>query len=401
MISGYKQAVTEKEYITGQKERLSMIKLLKNVELFTPEYRGKQDVLITFDKIACISQSIDAAMSLQADVRDCSGMLAFPGFIDQHVHITGGGGEQGPESIIGPLDTAELVKAGITTVAGLLGHDGVGKSMQGLLMKARSLDADGLTAYIYTGNYGVPPVTITGSVLTDIVIIDKVIGTGEIAISDYRSSYPSREELAKLAYEAVTGGMLGKKAGVVHLHVGDGKSGLQPLMDLLEATDFPASMFVPTHLNRNKALFEQAVQYHDSGGNIDLTAGENTDAGVSVPDCLSRLINTGTGLANVTVSSDGNGSGAGGSGSEAASVMSLYNDFRTAVRDRGLPLEQVLRTVTENVARVLKLYPAKGRIEAGSDADILLTDKDSLMPQMLISRGRILLDGGNVIGNPH
>ncbi len=374
-----------------------MFKLLKNVELYAPEYKGKQDILIAFDKIAQISPCIEIPAHLQAEVMDCSDMLALPGFIDQHVHITGGGGEQGPKSIIGPLAAAELIKAGITTVIGILGDDGVGKSMQGLLMKARSLDADGLTAYTYTGNYGVPPVTITGRVLTDIAIIDKVIGAGEIAISDYRSSYPTRDELAKLAHEAITGGMLGQKAGVVHLHVGDGKSGLQPLLDLLEATDFPISMFVPTHLNRNKALFEQAVSYHNSGGNIDLTAGESTDTGIGVPDCLRRLIGTGTGLEKVTVTSDGNGSGAGDSHTEVGSVMALFNDFRTAVKDNGLPLTQVLKTVTENVARVLKLYPVKGRIAIGSDADILVVGKASFMPEMLISRGNMLLVNGNVI----
>jgi beta-aspartyl-dipeptidase (metallo-type) len=378
-----------------------MLKLLKNVEMYAPEYKGRQDILIAFDKIAQISQSIEKPAGLQTVTVDCSHMLAFPGFIDQHVHITGGGGEQGPKSIIGPLDAAELVKAGITTVVGILGDDGVGKSMQGLLMKARSLDADGLTAYIYTGNYGVPPITITGSVLTDIAIIDKVIGAGEIAISDYRSSYPTLDELAKLAHEVITGGMLGNKAGVMHLHVGDGKAGLNPLMDLLEATDFPVSMFVPTHLNRNKALFEQAVQYHDNGGIIDLTAGENPDTGTCVPDCLGRLINTRAGLDNVTVSSDGNGSGAGASPNGAASVVSLFDDFRTAVIDKGLPIVQVLKTVTENVAKVLKLYPAKGRLEAGSDADILMVGEASFMPEMLISKGKILLEYGNVTSAPY
>lgn len=377
-----------------------MFKLLKNVELYAPEYIGKQDILIAFDKIALISQSIETVRFIQTEVKDCSGMIALPGFIDQHVHITGGGGEQGPKSIIGPLEASDLIKAGITTVVGILGDDGVGKSMQGLLMKARSLDADGLTAYTYTGNYGVPPVTITGRVLTDIAIIDKVIGAGEIAISDYRSSYPTLDELAKLAHEAITGGMLGNKAGVVHLHVGDGKSGLHPLLELLEATDFPISMFVPTHLNRNKALFEQAVLYHDSGGIIDLTAGENTDAGIGVADCLKSLANSGKGLKNVTVSSDGNGSGAGNSHTEVGSVMALFNDFKSAVKDKGMPLEQVLKTVTENVAKVLKIYPVKGRIAVGSDADILMVGKASFLPEMLVSRGNILLESGNVIRKP-
>ena len=372
-----------------------MFKLLKNTEIYTPEYIGKQDILIAFDKIAQIAQRIEGVKALQIQAVDCGDMMAFPGLIDQHVHITGGGGERGPKSIIGPLAASELIRAGITTVVGVLGDDGVGKSMEGLLMKARSLDAEGLTAYTYTGNYGVPPVTITGRVLTDIAIIDKVIGAGEIAISDFRSSYPTCDELAKLAHEAITGGMLGGKAGIVHLHVGDGKSGLKPLLELLEATDFPVSMFVPTHMNRSKVLLEQAILYHSNGGIIDLTAGENTDVGVGVPDCLKRLLNTGTGLENVTVSSDGNGSGAGESHTEIGSVMDLYNDFMSSVKDYGLPLPQILRTVTQNVAQVLKLYPAKGRIAAGSDADILLVGKASFMPEILISKGNVLLDYKN------
>ncbi len=374
-----------------------MFRLLKNVELYAPEYIGVRDILTAFGKIAIVSDDIKTAQPLQAEITDCSGTVAIPGLIDQHVHITGGGGERGPESIIGPICTDELVKAGTTTVVGILGDDGVGKSMQNLLMKARSLETDGLTAYIYTGNYGIPPVTITGRVLTDIAIVDKVIGAGEIAISDFRSSYPTRDELAKLAHEAVTGGMLGKKAGVVHLHVGDGKAGLSPLLDLLEVTDFPVSMFIPTHLNRNKNLFEQAVNYHDNGGIIDLTAGENTKAGVSVPECMKRLINSARGLENVTVSSDGNGSGAGDSQTETGSVMALFNDFRTAVKDHGLPMTPILKTITENVAKVLKLYPVKGRIAAGSDADILLIDKVSFEPKMLFSRGRLLLSDGKPV----
>ena len=264
-------------------------------------------------------------------------------------------------------------------------------------MKTSSLETEGLTAFMYTGNYGVPPVTITGRVLTDIVIIDKVIGAGEIAISDYRSTYPGRSELAKLAYEAVTGGMLSGKAGIVHLHVGDGKDGLMPLIDLLESTDFPVSTFVPTHLNRSRTLFDQAVRYHKNGGIIDLTAGEDTKAGISVPQCLAMLIGSGDNLERVTVSSDGNGSGAGQSHTETGRVMALFEDLRSAVMDYQLPLETVLKTVTENPAKTLKLYPAKGKTTVGSDADILLADKASLTPRMLLARGKILMRDGKPV----
>lgn len=374
-----------------------MFKLLKNVECYTPDFLGTQDILIAVNKIAMISPDIAWDILPRMQVYECAGRIACPGLLDQHLHITGGGGEQGPGSMIEPISCDRIVTAGVTTVVGILGADAIGKSMQGLLMKARSLETEGLTTYIYSGNYGVPPVTITGRILTDIALIDKAIGAGEIAISDHRSSYPTRQELIKLAHEVIMVGMLGKKAGVVHLHVGNGKDGLTPLLDLLENTDFPATMFVPTHLNRKPALFEQAILFHENGGIIDLTAGENTKTGCSVPDCLQRLLVSKGGLDRVTVSSDGNGSGAGESGSDTAQVMSLFTDIRISVVDYGLPLAQVLRTVSENVARVLKLYPAKGRLAVGSDADILLIDKAAFMPDMLLAGGRLMVQGGKPV----
>ena len=380
-----------------------MFKLLKNAECYAPEYLGRQDILVVFEKIVKISPNISKEYLLyehlpHLEIIECEGKIACPGFIDQHVHISGGGGEQGPQSSIAPISMETLITAGITTVVGVLGADAIGKSMQGLLMKARSLEEDGLTTYIYAGHYGIPPVTITGRVLTDIALIDKIIGAGEIAISDFRSSYPSQQELIKLAHEALTGGLLGKKAGVVHLHVGDGKEGLGPLLELLERTDFPISMFVPTHLNRNKPLFKQAVQYWANGGNIDLTAGENTTAGCCVPDCLQQLLGIGNELERITVSSDGNGSGAGVSHTEVGSVMTLFNDIKTAVHDQRMPLEKVLRTVTSNVAKVLKLNPAKGQLAEGSDADIMLLDSNSFTLDMLLARGRLLVEGGKAKG---
>lgn len=377
--------------------RGAMFKLLKGAECYSPKYLGVLDIFVAADKIAMISQEIHLGNFPAVEVIDCSGKIACPGFIDQHVHISGGGGEQGPKSIIGPIGANALLTAGITTVVGILGADGVGKSMQGLLMTARSLEADGLTTYIYTGNYGVPTVTITGRVLTDIALVDKVIGNGEIAISDFRSSYPSLQELTVLAHETVTGGMLGNKAGVMHIHVGDGKDGLSPLLNLLDKTDFPISMFVPTHLNRNTALFNEAIQFHKNGGIIDLTAGENTEAGRSVPDCLLELIKGGNGLDRVTVSSDGNGSGAGESHKEVGSVMALFNDIKMAIKEYGIPAEMVLKTATENVARVLKIYPAKGTLAPGSDADILFIDKQTFMPDMLLSKGAFKVKGGKPV----
>ncbi len=374
-----------------------MFKLLKNAECYSPEYQGRKDILLAFDKIVEISSVITADKLYHVEIIDCKDKIACPGFIDQHVHISGGGGEEGPKSIIGPIGVNELISSGVTTVVGLLGADSISKSMEGLLMKARSLESEGMTTFIYSGHYGIPTSTITGRIMSDVALIDKVIGAGEIAISDYRSSNPSQHELMKLAYEVLTGGMLGKKAGVMHLHVGNGKEGLGPLLELVEESDYPAAMFVPTHLNRNKALFRQAVQYRASGGNIDLTAGEYTEAGIPVPECLKQLLDSGTGLDRVTVSSDGNGSGAGVSGKETGKVMALFDDFKTAVHCYKLPLADVLKTVTSNVAGVLKLYPRKGRLAEGSDADIMLLDKLSLTLDMLFVKGRLAVEKGTIL----
>ena len=89
------------------------------------------------------------------------------------------------------------------------------------------------------------------------MLIDKIIGVGEIAISDHRSAQPTVEMLTKLAAEARVGGLLGNKAGVIHLHVGEGKRRLELLFQVLEQSDIPAAQFVtnpqsPAHdRNRN------------------------------------------------------------------------------------------------------------------------------------------------------
>lgn len=372
-----------------------MFILFKNTECYAPEYLGRQDIFVAGNKIVQISHEISLGYLPGLEIIECDGKIACPGIIDQHVHISGGGGEQGPQSSIPPIEVKALTAAGITTVVGLLGADGVGKSMQGLLMKARALEEEGMTSYIYAGHYGIPPSTITGRVLTDIALIDKIIGAGEIAISDYRSSYPSQEQLIQLAHDVITGGMLGNKAAVLHLHIGNGKAGLSPLLELVESTDFPISMFVPTHLNRNKALFAQAVQYWINGGNIDLTAGENTAEGCRAPDCLHHLLSLGKELERVTISSDGNGSGAGPSHSEIGSVMALFADIKIAVQEVKIPLETVLRTVTSNVAKLLKIYPAKGCLANGSDADIMLLDGKAFKLDMLFAKGRRLFAKGS------
>ena len=148
-------------------------------------------------------------------VADCSDKIICPGFIDQHIHIIGGGGEGGLASRIPEIMLSKIVSAGITTVVGVLGFDSITRSLKGLLAKARALEEEGLNTFIYTGSYEVPTPTITGSVMSDVSLVDKVIGVGEIAISDHRSSI-RQGYLKKIANEARIG-IAGEKGRSFHI----------------------------------------------------------------------------------------------------------------------------------------------------------------------------------------
>ena len=360
-----------------------MLTLLRGAVCFCPKPAGRRDIVLAGEKIYKITPPGaigDAALFER--VLDCHGLLAFPGFVDQHVHITGAGGEQGFGSRVRELEAPELAAAGITTAVGLLGADGVTRSMEALYAKAKGLETEGLTTYLYSGSYAVPPVTLTGSLTRDLVLIDKVLGAGELAISDHRSSNPDARTLAGLAAQVRLGALLSGKAGVVHLHVGDGRGGLSILRQVLRGTDLPAEMFVPTHVNRNPALFREALAYGRAGGRLDLTAGER--AGLSVSEAVRTLAAEGLDLSKVTVSSDAGGSAPdGGVGNPSA----LYEDFLEIIEQSVLPPEAAVRLFTENPAAALGLAPQKGALREGGDADLLLTDGGYRL-RRLFARGK-------------
>ncbi|MGI5971166.1 MAG: beta-aspartyl-peptidase [Oscillospiraceae bacterium] len=362
-----------------------MLTLLKNLECYCPEYKGKNDILIAFDRIYRI---MPAGKTDDLPVYDriisCEGMLAFPGLIDQHVHIAGSGGEEGFSSRTGELEAPAVFSAGITTVVGLLGTDGYCRSMESLYAHAGKLESCGLSVYLYSGCYRVPTLSLTGSLVRDMIFIEKIIGAGEIAISDHRCSQPGLHEMLRLSSDVHVGALLSGKAGVVHLHIGDGKDGLGLLKKMLDSSDLPASMFVPTHVNRNAILFDEAAAYWAGGGNIDLTAGET--AGLPVPEAIRKLCREKNGLSRVTISSDAGGSFPGGGCAEPAA---LIKDIISCIKQEVLPPSAAFRLATENPARLLNLYPKKGTLREGSDADILIADRNYNI-KMLFSRGRLV-----------
>ena len=76
-----------------QKGNNDMI-LLKNVRPYDKS-ADVQDILICGRDIIEIAPNIDVPERLIEQTIDGGGLVAAPGYIDQHVHITGGGGEGG------------------------------------------------------------------------------------------------------------------------------------------------------------------------------------------------------------------------------------------------------------------------------------------------------------------
>ena len=150
-----------------------MFTLIKNANLYSPEHLGMNDVLLADDKIALIDRKIELT-GIPFDTIDAGGCAVTPGFIDQHVHITGGGGQTGYASLVPDVSMSELVACGTTTVVGLLGTDGFVKELTTLYAKTKALEDNGLSAYMLTSFYGLPPRTLMSCVADDLIFIDKV-----------------------------------------------------------------------------------------------------------------------------------------------------------------------------------------------------------------------------------
>lgn len=388
------------------KNKKPFFTLLKNAHIFAPEDKGQQDILIAGEKIAAIGKDLTMPPVYNCPVVDCTGLKAVPGFVDAHVHLIGGGGEGGYHTRTPEIQLSKITTAGVTTVLGLLGTDGVTRHMESLLAKARGLETEGISAYIYSGAYEMPTPTITGSVRRDIILIDKVIGTGEIAMSDHRSSQSPVSAYREITAEARVGGMLSGKAGVVNMHVGDGTDDLKYLREITANGELPRTQVIPTHVNRNRHLFHDAMDWAKNGGLMDLTSSvyprEETDSSIKTSKGIREALDSGVPLRQITVSSDGNGSmpvfdDAGNNiGVGVASEASLLNELRDMVNDENIPLSDALCVFTSNVAKNTKLFPNKGCIAAESDADILLLD-DQLSLQAVWARGQQMVKDGKAV----
>jgi beta-aspartyl-dipeptidase (metallo-type) len=381
---------------------VDMIKIIKGAKVYAPEFIGLKDVLVVDDKIGAIDEKIEIKFEGAVEVEsiDASGMILTPGFIDSHVHILGGGGEGGFKTRTPEITLTDITAAGVTTIVGCLGTDGVGRSMESLYAKAKALEEEGISTYIYTGNYRVPVTTITGSIMKDIMMIDKVIGVGEVAISDHRSSQPNVEELKRVAADARVAGILSGKAGVVNMHLGDGRRMLDPIIEITEGSEIPKSQFIPTHMGRNSYLFEEAIRYAKSGGYIDFTTSSDPSFSehgeVKASKALKICLDNEVPENKITFSSDGQGSLPTFNvkkeliGLRVGKCITMLEEFRAAVLEEGVKLQQALKVITLNPAEALKLK-AKGRIAKGFDADLVLLKEEKLELNTVIAKGQIVI----------
>ncbi len=373
--------------------------LIKNAEIHSPSPDGRCDVLAGGGKILRMHPDIRVP-ARYCEVIDARNLIAVPGFIDGHVHIMGGGGEGGPSTRTPELPISDAIQGGVTTIVGCLGTDGITRTMGGLLAKAQALEEEGISTFLVTGHYAVPLRTLTGSVEQDLLFIDKIVGVGEVALSDHRSSQPTFEDFIRLAGETRRGGILSGKAGLVNIHLGDGRRGLEFLRRALVETEIPPRQFLPTHINRNPDLFEEGTAYALAGGFVDFTTSTvpaYMEAGEVKPsEGLRRMLDAGVDPGHITFTSDGQGSlpdfDAMGriKGLGVGRVTSLFAEVRDAVLKEGLPLATALQVITSNPARLFKLK-GKGGLAPGMDADLVLLDPRDLTVHSVIAKGRVLM----------
>ena len=359
--------------------------LNKNARVYAPAPLGRMDILVAGGRIAAMEEALDPRLP-GVEVLDAAGKTAVPGFIDQHVHITGGGGEGGLHTRVPELQLSAALRAGVTTLVGVLGTDSITRSVEGLVAKAKALTNEGVTAYCLTSAYQYPPLTLTGSVMKDIVFVSEILGC-KLAIADHRGSHPTREEIVRLVSDIRMAALVSGKPGVLHMHTGADPAGIEPIMDIVRTTDIPIYHFRPTHMGRR---LDQVVEFTRMGGYADITVKEDTAS------TFHQLLAEAD-ADRITLSSDSNGSMPRWDakrqhivGMGVGQIGDLYRTVRKMAAEEGIPLETALPFVTRNVAESLMLYPRKGAVAVGSDADLVLLDQD-LEIDSVIAKGRCMM----------
>ncbi len=372
--------------------------LIKNADVYAPEHLGTRDIFLAGGKIVAMAEKLDVTLP-DLEVIDAAGYIVAPGLVDQHIHITGGGGEGGWHSRCPELVFSELVKAGVTTFLGVSGTDSMTRSVENLLAKVRGLKNEGASGWMWTSNYAYPVTTITKDVRTDMLAIPEVLGV-KIALGDHRSSFPNQHEIMQILADVRVSGMLTGKTGFLHVHLGDFPYSFD-IFDECVAQGMPIKHIRPTHVARHPEVFRRACEFAKKGGFIDITTGGGNYMG-SAADAVRAALADGVPFDRITLSSDGHGSMP--RFNEAGEMVglgigSIMCDIETIreLKDE-LGVEKALTPMTKTVAGALGLE-TKGGIAVGKDADILFLTKDLdidwvfMMGKVAMRKGEVVMKG--------
>lgn len=377
-----------------------MLTLIKGGLVYAPEKLGKRDILIGGKQILAIADEIAVPSGVETEVVDATGKTVIPGYIDSHMHILGAGGGNGPNSRSHEIDVSTLAKAGVTTVVGTLGINTISFSLRHLLMALNALDLQGISTFMYTGGYQFPIVTLMDSVVSDIALIDKVVGVGEVALFDVLGSHPTKEMLRDLASKVWLGGRMGGKAGLMHMHLGETEGSIKEIAEMLIHMGLPTSMMVVTHVNRTEKVLQKSIEAGLKGVCLDITALYTPDNDlpqtVYPTTALRALLEANIPLENITISSDGNAVQPikNKDGVIEKFTLSAANaiarEVKKAVLRDKMALEEILPLATINAAKRLEIDDKKGSITKGKDADIVLLDEE-LDVDTVYARGKLML----------
>ena len=372
--------------------------LIKNADVYAPEHIGTRDIFLAGGKIVAMAEKLDVTLP-DLEVIDAAGYIVAPGLVDQHIHITGGGGEGGWHSRCPELVFSELVKAGVTTFLGVSGTDSMTRSVENLLAKVRGLKNEGASGWMWTSNYAYPVTTITKDVRTDMLAIPEVLGV-KIALGDHRSSFPNQHEIMQILADVRVSGMLTGKTGFLHVHLGDFPYSFD-IFDECVAQGMPIKHIRPTHVARHPEVFRRACEFAKKGGFIDITTGGGNYMG-SAADAVRAALADGVPFDRITLSSDGHGSMP--RFNEAGEMVglgigSIMCDIETIreLKDE-LGVEKALTPMTKTVAGALGLE-TKGGIAVGKDADLLFLTKDLdidwvfMMGKVAMRKGEVVMKG--------
>ena len=376
-------------------EKMMTAVLIKNADVYAPKHLGRTDLLVVNDKIVAVGK--DLTVSLPGlETMDAEGRVLMPGVIDEHVHVTGGGGEGGPVTRCPELMLSELVDAGITTVVGVSGTDSETRSIANLLGKVRALATEGVTSYMWTSNYAYPVTTITGSVRREMLTIPEVIGV-KIALGDHRCSFPSEDEVMHLLSDIRVGGMISGKTGFLHIHLGDMGDQAFDILDACVRRGMPIRHIRPTHCSRKDRTWERSLAFARAGGVIDLTAGPCIFKNAA--EAVKNAVAEGVDPSHITISTDAHGSMPRFNdkgemvGLDVCPVNAAWAEFQALAADLGF--EKAIPFVSTNIAKNLGL-PGKGGIEEGADADFLILN-DACEAVDMVARGRFMKRSGEII----